>query len=397
MQSYNITKLLDLPDLIATDLLILDGVYIFIAEAKKKEWKCPNCGSITDKVHDRRWQNIKDVPIREKQVIIRLEKKRYRCDKCDNNPFNEEYESINKYSRKTKRLDLYIVNSAQKRDYKSIAKELEVSYTSISNSVENKAKSLIEDINLEEIEYLSIDEFSIRKKHEYAVALSDPKEKELIAILPSRKKDDLINYFEQEWSKEARKNIKAISMDMWSAYNSMAQEMFPNAKIVVDKFHLVMKAGDALDDVRKKVKREANDENSTKFYKSRNLLRKNGEELTDDEHDKLIELFKLSPALEKAWELKEEFRDVLQMNKVSEAKNALNNWYERVADSSLEPFLEAKKTVKNWEDKLLNFFETKISNGFAEGINNKIKLIKRIGYGVTNLKNLRHRLFVAFM
>lgn len=397
MQSYNITKLLDLPDLIATDLLILDGVYVFISEAKKKEWKCPNCGSITHKVHDRRWQNIKDVPIREKQVIIRLEKKRYRCENCDSNPFNEKYESIDKYSRKTKRLDLYIVKSAQKRDYTSIAKELGVSYTSISNSVENKAKSLIDDINLDEVEYLSIDEFSIRKKHEYAVALSDPKEQELIAILPSRKKDDLINYFKREWPEEIRNNIKAISMDMWSAYNSMAQEVFPNAKIVVDKFHMVMKAGDAFDDVRKKVKRKANDENSTKFYKSRNLLRKNGEELTDDEHDKLIELFKLSPNLEKAWELKEEFRDVLQMDKISKAKSALNDWYKRVIDSGLKSFLEAKKTVENWEDKLLNFFETKISNGFAEGINNKIKLIKRIGYGVTDLKNLRHRLFVAFM
>ncbi|MCK8823572.1 ISL3 family transposase, partial [Fuchsiella alkaliacetigena] len=218
-----------------------------------------------------------------------------------------------------------------------------------------------------------------------------------IAILPSRKKDDLINYFEEEWPKEVRENIKAISMDMWGAYNSMAQEVFPNAKIVVDKFHMVMKVNDALDDIRKKVKREANEENSTKFYKSRNLLRKQGEELTDEEHDKLIEIFKLSPSLEKAWELKEEFRDVLQMNKLSEAENALNDWYDRVVDSSLKAFLKAKETVENWEDKLLNFFETKISNGFAEGINNKIKLIKRIGYGVTNLESLRHRLFIAFM
>ncbi|GAB6137391.1 transposase [Halanaerobaculum tunisiense] len=73
---------------------------------------------------------------------------------------------------------------------------------------------MIEDINLDEIEYLSIDEFSIREKHEYAVAISDPKEKELIAILPSRKKDDLITSFEQECPKEVKRNIKAISMDM---------------------------------------------------------------------------------------------------------------------------------------------------------------------------------------
>jgi transposase len=207
----------------------------------------------------------------------------------------------------------------------------------------------------------------------------------------------LIEYFKEEWSKEARENIKAISMDMWGAYKSVAQEVFPNAKVVVDKFHMVMKVSDALDDIRKNVKKEANDNDSAKFYKSRNLLRKNGEELTDDDHEKLIELFRLSPALEKAWELKEEFRDMLQMNELSKAKNALNDWYKRVLDSGLESFLDAKKTVENWEEYLLNFFKTKISNGFAEGINNKIKLIKRIGYGVTNLESLRNRIFLAFM
>ncbi|GAB6138514.1 hypothetical protein JCM15060_17030 [Halanaerobaculum tunisiense] len=68
--------------------------------------------------------------------------------------------------------------------------------------------------------------------------------------------------------------------------------------------------------------------------------------MTDDEHNRLIEIFTLSPALEKAWKLKEEFRNILQMNKVSEAECALNEWYERVVDSSLKPFLEAKKQWK---------------------------------------------------
>ncbi|MCK8828299.1 transposase family protein [Natroniella acetigena] len=99
MQPYNIIKLLDLPDLIATDLLILDDVYVFIAKSKKKEWECPNCGSITDKVHDHRWQNIKDIPIRDNQVIIRIEKKRYCCDNCNSNPFNEDYTSFDKKPR----------------------------------------------------------------------------------------------------------------------------------------------------------------------------------------------------------------------------------------------------------------------------------------------------------
>lgn len=396
MQYNNITKLLDLPDLKVMELTIFDNCIIFMAEAKEQNQRCPNCGNITDKVHDRRWQNIRDIPIREKEVIIRLEKKRYRCTNCDTTPFREEYQSINKYARKTNRYDEYIAFLAKRRDYKSIAQELNLSYTSISNAVTNKVNSLIEETSLDDIEYLSIDEFSIRKRHEYAVAISDPKNHRIISILSSRKKDDLIKHFKEEWTTEDRAQIKAVSMDMWGAYKSVTEEVFPNAQVVVDKFHLVMKVGDALDEIRKKVKRKASNTNETKFYKSRNLLRKNGESLTDEDHEKLIELFKLSPALEKAWELKEEFRDVLQMNKLKPAKKALEAWYKRVEDSNLSPFLKAKKTVENWSTELLNFFETKITNGFAEGLNNKIKLIKRTGFGVTNLESLKNRILLSF-
>ena len=130
---------------------------------------------------------------------------------------------------------------------------------------------------------------------------------------------------------------------------------------------------------------------------SRTLLKKRGEDLTDKKHQKLIELFKISPELEKAWELKEEFRDILQMQEEKNALQALNYWYERISKYKLVPFYEAYKTIKHWQDKILNYFASNITNGFAEGINNKIKLIKRIGYGVPNIFNMRKKIFMAVL
>jgi transposase len=186
-------------------------------------------------------------------------------------------------------------------------------------------------------------------------------------------------------------------MDMWSPYKAVAEEVFPNAQIVVDKFHLVSAVNKALDKLRKSEQSKQTKANRKKFFKSRLLLLKAAEELDDESHDKLIKIFELSPALEKAWELKEEFRDLLQIDYVPESIKALENWYESVSQAKLNTFYKVKKTIKRWEENLVNYFNTKITNGFAEGMNNKIKLIKRIGYGVPNLENLKRRVFLSLL
>ena len=397
MQLNNIMKLLDLPDIIATDLIQHENLYVFIAEHRKKSAVCPDCGAHSNKIHDSRWQNIKDIPIRNKEVIIRLKKNRYRCLKCGKRGFSQEYKSIEDYARKTKRYDKYLVNEATNRDYSNVSRENNLSYTSIKNAVKNHVDPIIQKRireNISNLETISIDEFAVVKHHKYAVVISDPVNKEIVDILDSRKKEYLIKYF-MSWTKEQRAKVKIFSMDMWSPYKSVAKTVFPNAKIVVDKFHLVAKMNKALDEIRKKVQNEVGDISRKKFYMSRKLLKKRGEDLKEKDHQKLIKLFKISPALEKAWELKEEFRDLLQMNDVNDAKNALQCWYQRVSDYKLTPFYNAKKTVKRWEQKIINYFKTGITNGFAEGINNKIKLIKRIGYGVPNIHNLKRRVFMS--
>ena len=173
---------------------------------------------------------------------------------------------------------------------------------------------------LDKVEAISIDEFAIKKKHKYAVALTDPINGKLIEVLSSRKKKDLIEYF-NSWPKELREQIKYFSMDMWSPYKAVAETVFPNAKIVVDKVHLVT----ALNKLRTNEQDKQTPANRTKFYKSRLTLLMAGEDLDDDGHQRLIEIFKISPDLEKAWELKEEFRDLLQIPDVEESIKALNH------------------------------------------------------------------------
>jgi len=394
------TKLLDLPDLVATELIQTEDLFIFIAESKLNHVKCPNCGKPAEKVHDRRTQYVQDIPIRDKKVMIKLTKKRYSCDHCnEQRAVPQSFTSVKPYARKTKRFDMHLLKQAVSRDYSRVALENELSYTSVENSINSILDNLIEAKvkDLSYVEAVSIDEFAIRKKHKYGVALTDPLNRDLINILPSRKKEDLIEYFNSNWTDKQRKQIKYFCMDMWSPYKAVAEEIFPNAQIVVDKFHLVSAVNKALDTLRKSEQSKQTKANRKKFFKSRLLLLKAAEELDDESHDKLIKIFELSPVLEKAWELKEEFRDLLQIDYVPESIQALDNWYESVSQAKLNIFYKVKKTIKRWEENLVNYFNTKITNGFAEGLNNKIKLIKRIGYGVPNLENLRRRVFLSLL
>ena len=399
MHNKFITDLMNLPDLVATDLIQTEEYLVFVADYQKDYVKCPVCGKKADKVHDRKVQMVQDTPLRDKKVAIRLVKKRYSCSHCGKRAIPKRIESITKYSRKTERFKMHLLKQTDSRDYSRVAKEHGLSYTSIQNSVHSKLDALIKEAQLatlDEVEAISIDEFAIKKKHKYAVALTDPINGKLIDILTSRKKDDLIEYF-NTWPEKLREQIKYFSMDMWSPYKAVAETVFPNAKIVVDKFHLVTAINNALDKLRIEEQDKQTAANRKKFYKSRLTLLMAGEDLDDDGHQRLIEIFKLSPALEKAWELKEEFRDLLQIPDVKESIEALNHWYENVSQAKLNLFYRAKGTVKRWEQHIINYFKTRITNGFAEGLNNKIKLIKRIGYGVPKVENLKRRVFLSLL
>jgi len=213
---------MDLPDLVATDLIQTEEYLFFVAIPKIDHVKCPVCGKKADKVHDRRVQFIQDVPYRNRKVAIRLEKKRYSCGHCGKRAIPKKLNNISKYSRKTERFKFYLLKQTDGRDYSRVARENDLSYTSIKNSVDAQIDTMIEKAQLEtldKVEAISIDEFAIKKKHKYAVALTDPINGKLIEVLSSRKKKDLIEYF-NSWPKELREKIKYFSMDMWSPYKA---------------------------------------------------------------------------------------------------------------------------------------------------------------------------------
>ena len=181
-------------------------------------------------------------------------------------------------------------------------------------------------------------------------------------------------------------------MDLSTLFRSVAKTMFPEAKIVADKFHVIRVVINSLENVRKRIQKEFHATKRKWFKRSRYLLLKPEYKLTSEDKTELARMLNSSYNLEKAYVLKEHFYEVFRKQTRTEAKKELGNWLLLAADLSLPEFRHCITTFSNWKTEIANIIGERVSNGFIEGSNNKIKVLKRISYGVKNFDRFRNRI-----
>ncbi len=165
--------------------------------------------------------------------------------------------------------------------------------------------------------------------------------------------------------------------------------------IETDKFHFTRYVYWALENVRKRVQKELEDNLRKYFKRSRKLLLKSYEELTAEQREELEVMFWYSEDLRKAHRLKEEFRKVLESSNSAEAKVELKKWIEAAERSSLSEFCRCIKVFMNWFSEIVNSFDVPYTNSVTEGFNNKIKVLKRNAYGYRNFERFRKRILYS--
>ncbi len=184
-------------------------------------------------------------------------------------------------------------------------------------------------------------------------------------------------------------------MDMNYAYREIAETFFPNAKIVIDKFHVVRYVTWALENVRKRVQKEMNPDRRKYFKRSRRLLLTHKEKLKEDSLEALAVMLSLSEDLATAYHLKECFYDFMSSSNRTEAEKNLRKFILATEVSDLSEFKATLTMLSNWSKYILNAFDCKYTNGFTEGTNNKIKVIKRNAFGYRNFDNFRNRILLS--
>lgn len=391
MQSNFIKKLLNLEDVkIKSVNHSLDGIYIYI-ETDPKIQVCPCCGNKTSRIHDYRFQTIKDLPFQLKDAYLVLRKRRYVCS-CGKR-FYEKYSFLGKYQQRTTRLSYKIANLLRST---SSVKDVALQ-TNVSN---NTVTRILDTISYEKPrlpQIISIDEFKGNTgDSKYQCILVDAKKQCILDILPDRKQSQLIDYF-KSCSRDERFRVKYFISDMWQPYIDLAKTFFPNATIIVDKYHFIRQVTWAIENVRKRLQKTM-PVSLRKYYKrSRKLILTRYSKL-QDENKKACDLMLLyNDDLRLAHSLKEWFYGICQNESYTYQRTEFWSWVKNAETSGIKEFEECAKTYRHWAPYILNAFKYGYTNGTTEGYNNKIKVLKRVSYGLRNFNRFRTRIIHCSM
>jgi transposase len=219
---------------------------------------------------------------------------------------------------------------------------------------------------------------------DFVTVVCDIDQGKLLEVIDSHKQVDIIQVLKQQ-PLEVRQQVEEVSIDMWGGFPKVVTEVFPNAEIVFDRFHVMKPVNEELNKVRRQV--------GIKLKGSKFILLKNKVHLTASEQIKLETLLSHSPRLRLTYELKEKFRDIFERHQSVEAGKAqLLDWLKEARPV----YSDVLETIRNHLDGICNYFLSRTTSGVMEGINNRIKLIKRQGYGFVNFDNFRARLLACF-
>jgi transposase len=232
---------------------------------------------------------------------------------------------------------------------------------------------------------LCIDEISQRKGHQdFVTVVSDVEQGILIEVIASHRQAEITEVLMRQ-PLAVRQAVSEVSVDMWGGFPKVVQQVFPNAVLVIDRFHVMKAVNQDLNKLRRQV---GITDRGSKF-----LLLRNGSDLDAEQALKLELVLSQSPCLRIAYELKESFRQIYETSQtVKSGQRQFEIWLK----SAQLFFAESVATIRNHLEGICNYFLSRTTSGVMEGINNRIKLIKRQGYGFSNFDNFRSRLLACF-
>jgi len=372
-----------------------DG-YFLHCETYAKSCKCTKCGHVNTKVKQTYVRTIRDLPISGKRVYLILYSKQYDCQQCQSN-YYEKYDFVEPNQNTTNRYSAYLYFLSKGADLSYVSVKENVSYKTVTRIVRYYSQQAVKAFDgYKTVKKIGIDEIALRKGHrDFVVIITDLDTHKIIDILENRDKKGLIKYF-QDKGIDFCQRIEIFCSDMWEGYLNTAKEVFPNSVITADRFHAFAKLQDVLDSTRKYLRKTFKDDENLKGI--RYLLLKNPESLNDNERNELKTIFdnKNYLILKESYEAKNEFRDIYQTETTPQnAEKLIDQWIEKYAKNRF--LFHFIKFYKSWKNYIINYFHNRLTTSIVEGINNKLKLIKRRSFGFLSFESFRLKAITEFL
>jgi transposase len=376
-----------------------DGSKELMIELKRKEslYRC-RCGREFNIRYDSSERSVRDLSYGPwKRAWLVFWQARVDCPDCG--VVTEVLDWVAPLKTYTKRLAAAVALSCREmRSLKSVAAQFGLHWGTVKEMDKAALLRELPDPGSASPRLMGVDECAIKKRHHYATVVADLETMEVPYVAEDRTIDSLAGFY-RALGQEKCNRVEAVAMDMWPAYEEATRAHCPNAVLVYDPFHLIMAYGrDVIDKVRNHEYARASEKNKPVIKGSKYLLLKNRENLdpSKDEPARLSELLSLNRNLAVVYALKDDLKQLWRYRSLGWARNWFKGWHRRAMRSRIEPLKKFAGKLKGHLPGIMAHCRFPIHTGFLEGINNKIKVIKRVSFGFRDLEYFFMRIRGAF-
>ncbi len=367
-------NILNLPAYVVTALEENEHDYHINADIKQPPAYCPHCQSDRLVGFGRREHMIRDLPMHGRRVGIYINVRRMQCRSC-NKTFSEPLPEVDERRDMTARLVDWIGRQAVKRTFAAIAEEVGVVEGTVRLIFKDYVAKLEQAIRFETPKWMGIDEIHLIKPRG---VIANIQNNTIVELLPNRNKNTVVHFLHHL---EGKDRIQYVAMDMWAPYRDACRAVIPQAEIVVDKFHVVKMANEALEKVRKSLRESLTPKQRRGLMHDRFVLLKRERELNDKERLSLSGWIKNYPELGEAYRLKEEFFGIYDSESPDEAQAKFLQWERSLTPEIADAFSDITRAWGNWTWPILAYFEHPVTNAYTESLNSLIRVMNRLGRG----------------
>lgn len=357
-----------------------EEVWIELHPVRGHPRRCSGCGQTCTAIHDSEERWIRELPILDAETWLLVHRVRVACPACG--PKLEDLPWLAPYARQTRRLEESVARLCQMLPILHVAEWFDLDWKTVKAIDKAFLERTLGPVDLTGVEQIVMDEFAIQKGHRYATVIVEPQTKRVLWVGRGRSREEIRPFFEL-LGPEGRQRLKAVAMDMNGAYEAEVKAQCPQAKIVYDQFHVVAKYGrEVVDEVRTAEARRVQSRGERQAIKgSRWLLLRNGANLKREDRVKLRELLGVNRRLATVYVLKDDLKRLWDYRLPNWAMQFWRDWKSRAMHSAIAPLKRFARRLALKLDGLLSHCEFPLHTSLLEGINNKIKVIKRMAYG----------------
>lgn len=358
------------------------GTLSLYLKASGHRMVCEQCGTVCTQLHETMVRRIRDLPIFEYRVVLHVPRRRVWCPKCEG-PHLEKLEWLGRYQRVTNRFADACEQLLRSANIQAVAAFFGLGWHTVKAIDKARLQASWQEPDWMNIRYLAMDEFALHKGHRYATVVVEPISRQVLWIGQGRSREMARTFFEQ-LPRGVAERIKAVAIDMTTAYELEIKAHCPQAEVVYDLFHVVAKYGrEVIDRVRvDQANQLRHDRPARQVLKSsRWLLLRNRQGLENQQSVRLKELLAANQPLLCVYVLRDELKRLWFYQHPAWAQKAWDQWFEQASQSGIAALQLFAKRLQNYWHGILARCRHPLNTSIVEGINNTIKVIKRRAYG----------------